>query len=126
MTDRRSGSVGLTADLRRTGVITNRQTGMLGLRVDLLPLAHSASESGFVGLQVDLARTGIIVNRQTGSVFLNVDYGASVVATNAARWSGTAFELGTSSPLVYWSGTAFGSNGIKPVLWVTDHFEVSP
>ena len=56
-----------------------------------------------------------------------IDYVVSAVPTNAVRWSGTVFEMGTASPLVYWSGSGFGSTTSDPiVIWQTDHFELAP
>jgi hypothetical protein len=49
----------------------------------------------------------------------------SVTPSNA-RWSGLHFETGTASPLVYFSAGAFQTSGVKPALWVTDHFDASP
>lgn len=103
---------------------------MLGLQVD----AAFPDAGGGGGTAVRVPSTlfvsadivPAVITRQLGSIGMMVDYVGSAAAVNAARWSGTAFEMGTSSPLTYWSSSAFQTSGSKPVLWVTDHFEIAP
>jgi len=117
MTDRQVGGEGLNIDVVPTAP-HERQTGALGLNLDIaVPpgtvVAHLLSN-------VDLVPSGIA--RRLGNVGLMVEYVASLVPTTAARWSGSVFQMGTASPLVYWSSGTFQSSGSTPVNWQTDHF----
>ena len=74
MTDRQTGSVGVSADLANTGVVLNRQIGSVGVNVDLANAGIVENrQTGMVGVNVDLANAGIVENRQTGSVGVNAD-----------------------------------------------------
>ncbi len=137
MTDRQLGGEGLNVDLNAQ---PDRRVAAEGLTVDVMPPLVGERQAGalwanveytwpqgvqFGGLdiKVDLVPT---TTKWLGAVGMMIDYVAATVAANAARWSSTAFEMGTSSPLAYWSGSQFLGSGTKPVLWVTDHFEVTP
>lgn len=120
MTDRQVGGEGLTVDVSPP-LVGARRAASLGLEVDYT--FPQGVQLGALGTSVDLVTPN---SKWLGSLGMMVDYVASAVAANAARWSGLAFEMGTASPLAYWSGSQFLGSGSKPVLWVTDHFEVAP
>ena len=137
MTDRQLGGEDLNVDLRAG----QPRLGAEGLNVDIQPPLSNQPQLDHLSLQVDFTypqgvQFGALpinvdlvpggVARQLANIGLMVDFVGSLVATNAARWSGSLFEMGTSSPLAYWSAGTFQSSGTKPVLWVTDHFELAP
>lgn len=137
MTDRQVGGEGLNVDLNAQ---VDRRVAGQGLIVDVMPPLVGERQADALGITVDYTwpqgvqfggldvKVDLVptTTKQLGSIAMMVDYVASAVAANAARWSSTAFEMGTASPLSYWSGSQFLASGSKPVLWVTDHFEVAP
>lgn len=134
MTDRQVGSDGLRVDL----TAGERRVAGEGLTVEAAPQLETRSGASWLSIDytypqgVQVGQFGLsadakaAVSLALGSIGLMVDYVTSLVPTNAARWSGAAFEMGTTSPLTYWSAGAFRSSGSKPVVWVTDHFEEAP
>lgn len=137
MTDRQVGGEGLNVDIN---ALPERRVGAEGITVDILPPLVGERQTDSLGINVDFTYPpgvqygayGVkvelvpISSRQLGALGMLVDYVVSAIPTNAARWSGSVFEMGTSSPLVYWSAGAFQSTGTGLVVWNTDHFEVAP
>jgi len=134
VTDRQVGGEGLDVDIVPQA---SRQIAAEGLTVDILPPLVGERQVDYLGIQFDYAypsgvqfgsaliQTDVVPVRPSGwlgAIGLMVDYVASTVSATAARWSGTAFQVGTASPLVYWSSGAFRFSGSTPVNWQTDHF----
>lgn len=109
MTDRRTGSVGVTVDLdRRPGITLERQTGALGVLVDLkvLPLLSGAvSQATAVSVQLVVIPGGttypLTVSASQGiAVLLRLEpYRLRVAAIQATAATLDVFRLPTSIPL---------------------------
>jgi hypothetical protein len=126
--------------LLKATVPATRQTGGIGVVVDVAPPQDKIRQTASVGLNVDVvvplgvqygqAAVSVdlvpVTSKRLGMLGIMVDYVYSAIPTTAARWSGSAFETGTSSPLVYWDGTAFAPSGTSIVVWEDDHFEEAP
>ena len=117
MTDRNTGGLGAQVDLAPP-LISERQTGALAVQFDYL--YPSGRALGQLSASVDIVP--VHPSGWLGAIGLMVEYVASLVPTTAARWSGSVFQMGTASPLVYWSSGTFQSSGSTPVNWQTDHF----
>lgn len=140
MTDRQVGGLGASIDLT---AIPDRRVGSLGAQVDLVPPQTFERQVGSLGVMVEtsppvgnvVGALGVLAElvetpaRRLSSLLLMVEYVAGsgpIIPTTAARWAGSVFEMGTSSPLVYWSSGMFQLSGTSPVVWQTDHFEEAP
>jgi|SRR5215467_2596766 len=122
MTDRRVSGLEVESDL--AGGASRRVSG-LSTELDLYdPGAQSRRLSALI-IEADP-----IAFIQAHSVLISLLAEADCITvaapTSTVLWSGSLFEMGTASPPVYFSAGTFQSSGAKPVVWMTDHFEVAP